>query len=254
VFNSTRLGAIKRLIVAIAVAATAVWFPVRIHEAAQLPPVPVRYVPTAQKVVALTYDDGPHPTFTPELLRILRRYQVHATFFVIGNRAAQFPEIVRESAMEGHVIANHTYTHPNNLEYLPIPRITEELDSTQRLIKNLTGRAYKLFRPPKGRVNRRLAEIAQSEGYTVVLWWVSADHHEAKTPEEMAERVAKRIRPGAVVLMHDGRFPMRWRDVAATPLIIRELRKKGYRFVTVPELLLSCGNDRLHRPYKAARR
>jgi peptidoglycan/xylan/chitin deacetylase (PgdA/CDA1 family) len=214
-----------------------VWFPIRIHEAAEPPPLPIRYVPTAQKVVALTYDDGPHSVFTPELLSILRRYRVPATFFVIGDRAAQFPEIVREIAMDGHVIANHTYSHPNNLEYLPTSRITEELDSTQRLIKDLTGRAYKLFRPPKGWVNRRLAEIVQSEGYTVVLWSVSADHHEAKTPEEMAKRVIKRIRPGAIVLMHDGRFPVRWRDVVATPLIIRGLRKKGYRFVTVPELL-----------------
>lgn len=206
------------------------------HEAKPLP-VPLKYVPTREKIVALTYDDGPHPVFTPELLRILHSRHVRVTFFMVGCRMVRWPEIVRETLREGHVVANHTYTHPADFENLPQSRIYRELGRTQRIIRELGGHVYPFFRPPKGLVNRRLAQIAYAKGYRIILWTVSADHHEANTPELMAERVLRGVRPGAIVLMHDGRFPMRWRDVAATPLIIDELERRGYRFVTVPELL-----------------
>ncbi|MDH7603128.1 MAG: polysaccharide deacetylase family protein [Armatimonadota bacterium] len=227
----------KRIAATVLLCVVAVGFPIKVHEAAEVVTLPVRCLPTSQRIVALTYDDGPHPVYTPKLLRILRHYGVRATFFVIGERAQTWPDIVRQAAREGHVIANHTYTHRTDLESLSPSKITRELSRTQSVIGSLTGHRYDFFRPPKGFVNYNLAMTARANGYRIVLWSVSADHHEAKTPEQMAERVIERVRPGAIILMHDGKFAVRWRDVVATPLIIRALRKMGYRFVTVPELL-----------------
>jgi len=218
-------------------ALAATFLPIRLHKARLEAPAPMYRVATRQKVVALTYDDGPHPIYTPKLLKILRRYHVRATFFMIGSRMARWPDLVRQAAREGHVIANHTYTHPNNLENLPRIRIVSELTSEQRLIQRLVGRTYPLFRPPKGLLNRGLAWIAHMEDYKVVLWSVSAYHHDGRTPELMTRRVLEKVHPGGIILMHDGRYPMRWRDVQATPMIIEALKKRGYRFVTVPELL-----------------
>ncbi len=226
-----------RIVIAVLLSCLAVWLPVKVHEAAEVAALPVHYVPTNERIVALTYDDGPYPLYTPKLLHVLKYYHVRATFFVIGERAKRWPDIVREAARDGHVIANHTYTHPAYFEYLPPAQITQELSCTQHIIYDLTGRRYGFFRPPKGLVNHNLAATARADGYQIILWSVSADHHEAKTPEEMAERVIRRIRPGSIILMHDGRFAVRWRDVAATPIIIRALKERGYRFVTVPELL-----------------
>ena len=223
--------------VAAFLAVAGVLLPSRLHKALLEVTPPICHVATRQKVVALTYDDGPQPVYTPELLRILRRYRVKATFFMIGARMARWPEIVKEAARDGHVIANHTYSHPNNLASMRTYRIVHEINAEQRLIVRLVGRAYPIFRPPKGLVGRHLDHIAHAEGYSVVLWSVSAYHHEARTPELMMRRVIDQAHPGAIILMHDGRYQMRWRDVRATPLIIEALSKRGYRFVTIPQLL-----------------
>jgi len=197
----------------------------------------VHRVPTAEKVVALTFDDGPHPVFTPELLKVLDKYQVKATFFMIGNRMETYPTIVKEVLKHGHVIANHTYTHPSNLELDTEAQMIREMDKCEEVIERFTGNRAHLFRPPCGLVDGTVITIASEEGYKTILWSISADHHDAPTPRLMAQRVLKHIGPGGIILAHDGRFPMRWKDVAAAPMIIEALKKKGYRFVTVPELL-----------------
>lgn len=194
-------------------------------------------VPTQQKVIALTYDDGPHPIYTPQILDILDRYHVKATFFMVGRAMEQHPDIVREVIRRGHVIGNHTYTHPKNIELDTQAQMIRELDSCEQVIERFTGSRAHLFRPPKGLVDGSVFTIANEEGYKTILWSVCADHHDAPTPELMAERVLKRARSGGIILAHDGSFPIRWKDVAATPLIIERLKKRGYRFVTVPELL-----------------
>jgi len=197
----------------------------------------VTCVSTRQKVVALTFDDGPHPTFTPEILAALDKYGVKATFFMIGRRMEQYPQLVRQVLARGHAIGNHTYTHPHNIEADTPAQIIRELDMCEQVIERMTGRRASLFRPPLGLVNGTVAAIAQDEGYRTILWTVSADHHDAPTPKAMAERVLRRVRPGAIILAHDGTFRTRWKDAAAVPLIIQALRRQGYAFVTVPELL-----------------
>lgn len=194
-------------------------------------------VPTNQKVVALTYDDGPEPVYTPQLLRILDQYHVKATFFLIGKQMDLYPDIVKDIAARGHAIGNHTYTHPKDIESDTQSQIARELEQCESTIERLTGQRTHLFRPPKGLLDGTVFFVAEEQDYKTVLWTVSADHHDAPTPELMAKRVLDHIQPGAIILAHDGYFPSRWRDVAATPLIIQGLKKKGYRFVTVPELL-----------------
>lgn len=198
---------------------------------------PVTEVATTEKLIALTFDDGPHPDFTPQILRTLDQYQVRATFFMIGERMEKYPEIVKEAAAKGHVIGNHTYTHPRNLESLTSDEVIRELDDCEQVIEKLVGRRTHLFRPPRGLVNGAVLRIAREERYQTILWTVSADHHDAPTPEAMAARVLRRARPGAIILAHDGTFASRINDVKATPLIIEGLKRQGYRFVTVPELL-----------------
>jgi peptidoglycan-N-acetylglucosamine deacetylase len=197
----------------------------------------VAHVPSREKIVALTFDDGPHPVFTPELLALLDRYDVKATFFMIGSRMKQYPELVKAVLAHGHTIGNHTYTHPGNLTAETRAQVRGELEQTEQVIEHLAGRRAYLFRPPRGLLDRAVFRAAAAEGYRTILWTVSADHHDAPTPELMAQRVLQRIRPGGIILAHDGVFCTRWKDVAATPLIIEGLRRRGYRFVTVPELL-----------------
>jgi peptidoglycan/xylan/chitin deacetylase (PgdA/CDA1 family) len=197
-------------------------------------------VPVKEKLVALTYDDGPHPAFTPDILAILDRYHVNATFFMIGQRMQQYPEIVKEVVARGHAIGNHTYSHPREIAGLTSAQVIRELDTCEELIERFTGRRTHLFRPPLGLMNSRVLMVAREEGYLTILWTVSADHHDAPTPQAMAERVLRGVKPGSIILAHDGTFPSRINDVEATPLIIEELQKRGYRFVTVPELLAAA--------------
>lgn len=207
---------------------------------AQLSSYVIRGVQTTNKIVALTYDDGPHPVFTPEILRVLDKYHVKATFFMIGSRMEQYPWLVREVIARGHAIGNHTYSHPPDFKLSPTGQIDFEIDKCEDVIRQLCGTSPRLFRPPKGLVSNNMLALAMTKGYETVLWTVCADNHNAPTPEAMAKRVISRVRPGAIILAHDGMYPMRWRDVAATPLIIEGLLKQGYRFVTVPELLSSA--------------
>lgn len=191
---------------------------------------------TRDKIIALTFDDGPHPIYTPQILDILDQYQVKATFFMIGSRMEEYPEIVKEVSARGHFIANHTYTHPSNLRAESLENLKREIDQCQQSIERLSGQTNYLFRPPRGILNPKIIKMLHEQGYTVVLWSISADHHDAPTPEMMAARVIKHAHPGEIVLIHDGRTDLRWKDVAATRLIIENLSRQGYQFVTLEEL------------------
>ena len=196
----------------------------------------VHSVPSSGKVVALTFDDGPDPRFTPQILAILRQYHVHATFFMVGRQIEKYPALAQAVATDGNCIGNHTYSHPN-LPLASHAQVTRELARCEQLIEQTTGTRTHLFRPPGGMLNRTVIHQVEQQGYRTILWTVSADHHDAPTPALMAARVLQHAHPGTIILCHDGTFDSRWMDVAATPLIIAELQQQGYRFVTIPELL-----------------
>lgn len=192
---------------------------------------------TREKVVALTFDDGPHPVFTPEILALLERYQAKATFFVIGSQARRYPAIVRTIAAKGHEIGNHTYSHPRNLELASNGRVEVELDECAAVLQSLTGKRPVLFRPPHGFANAQVVSLARRHGCKTVLWSVCADNHAATTPNEMARRVLDRVFPGCIILIHDGGTGIRWKDVQAAGLILDSLKANGYSFVTITDLL-----------------
>ncbi len=189
-----------------------------------------------EKIVALTYDDGPHPIYTPQILDILDQYQAKATFFMIGSRMEQYPDIVREVSARGHLIANHTYTHPYNLRTLSPEKLKWEIDQCQQNMQTIAGQNTYLFRPPRGVLNQEIIKIVQDKGYTIVLWGICTFNRKTPTPEMMATRVIKQAHPGQIVLLHDGRTDFRWKDVVATRLIVASLSRQGYRFVTLEEL------------------
>lgn len=205
------------------------------------PAAAVRSVPVRQKVVALTFDDGPHPVYTRQLIDILHKYRVKATFFMVGAAMRKYPETVREVLAKGHAIGNHTFSHPPNLAACSGRRMRWEITACRAAILRLTGQKARgtdaIFRPPRGLHNQKVLDIARKEGYQTILWTVCGNNRLAPNPPLIARRVTARIAPGGIILLHDGSFDSRWKDVEATQLIVATLLKKGYRFVTVPQLL-----------------
>jgi peptidoglycan-N-acetylglucosamine deacetylase len=197
----------------------------------------IRSVDTKQKVVALTYDDGPDPRYTPQILKLLKQYNAKATFFLIGNQAVKYADIVKQEVDEGHAIANHTLTHPRNLEDCSPMQILDEIEGCEKILQQQTESHPHFFRPPRGFIDQDVYKLVTNKKYKVVLWTVCGDHHDAQTPEAMADRILDVAQPGSIILLHDGTFYSRWKDVEATRLVLDNLSKKGYKFITIQELL-----------------
>ncbi len=191
---------------------------------------------TSEKVVALTFDDGPDPNYTPRVLDILRRYSLHATFFDQGRLIQQYPQIVRRAVAEGNCLGNHTYSHPYLTRLTP-GAIQNEMQSCEHSIEANVGIRTALFRPPRGDWNPAVYRETVEERNRLILWTLALEHHDVPTPQAMAQRVLQRVRPGDIILMHDGAFVSRETTVQALPLVIEGLQRRGYRCVTVPELL-----------------
>ena len=188
-----------------------------------------------EKVIALTIDDGPWPKTTAEMLDILKRNNVKATFFWVGSALQENPEIAKRVVAEGHAIGNHTWHH----WYRKMDEATakSEIEKTNELIYKTTGVKTSFFRPPGGYLNNGLAAYAKSQKNSVVMWSVtSADTDPRAKYQVFVKNVIRDAKPGALVLMHDG-GGNRYRPVKALPEIISGLKQQGYRFVTVPELL-----------------
>lgn len=189
-------------------------------------------VPTHHKDIALTFDDGPYPFYTPLLLHVLERSQVPATFFVIGRCAQEFPELVNRIVASGDEVGNHTYNH-YLLTKLSSEEIEDQIEADGALLEQFTGRPISIFRPPHGRFNARVVTVARELGYHTIFWSDSADDVKHISPRLIAERVLAEASPGGIILLHSGQY----RTIEALPVIIDRLRARGYRFVTVSQLL-----------------
>ena len=193
-------------------------------------------LPLKQKVIALTFDDGPWPRTTEQVLEILAQNDIKATFFWIGNNLRKFPEIAKLVVGAGHTIGNHTWHH----WYRRMDQSTaaREIKDTAELIYKTTGVKTSLFRPPGGFLNNGPADYAKKNNYAVMMW--SADSRDwfyrLTPPQVMVNNVLREAQPGGIVLMHDGGGD-RSKTVKALPQVIAGLRQRGYKFVTVPELL-----------------
>nr|WP_324633318.1 polysaccharide deacetylase family protein [Phormidium sp. CCY1219] len=187
-----------------------------------------------EKVIALTFDDGPWPKYTEQVLNILKENNIKATFFLIGQHLKAHPEIGKKVVEEGHAIANHTWNH----HYHPVSQAiaAKELGDTAALIYELTGVKTSLFRPPGGVLTNGLVAYAHSQNYLVAMWSSDAQESSYPSTQTLINNVLTTARPGGIVLMHDGGGD-RSTTVKALPTIIAELRNQGYRFVTLTELL-----------------
>ncbi len=192
--------------------------------------------PTVGKI-ALTFDDGPDSKYTPKVLEILRQNGIKATFFVVGERVKRYPEIIREEIMEGHEIGNHTLSHPNLPKY-NCERIRAEIEGCEDTLRRLGAPKPRYFRPPKGAINGQAFEVARGKGYQVILWSVAVENRAVSSLEEMRKRVVEGIGEGGVILAHDGGLD-RTMTIRALPGIIKKLKERGFKFVTLSELLKS---------------
>ncbi len=197
---------------------------------------PLYRVKTEEKYVALTVDDGPDPRFTPELLDILKEHNAHATFFLVGNQVLKYPKLAKREISEGNEVGNHTLTHPDLLKEKGNKAILNEINGGAKAIESVLKIKPKYFRAPKGLLNKDAYEIANALGERVIVWNVTLEHYATPTPKLMARRIINKATPGSIILMHDGRLN-RSRSIHAIPMVIEGLQKKGYKIVTLSELL-----------------
>ncbi|MCR4397786.1 MAG: polysaccharide deacetylase family protein [Firmicutes bacterium] len=201
------------------------------------PDLVLRQGDVAAKNVALTFDDGPDKQYTPQILDVLARKGVRATFFLIGNRLAESPEVVRRILAEGHAVGNHTYSHPN-ITTFTAQDIERELRTADREMSRFGARVTGMFRPPYGAVGVSSVEPLARAGYSLCLWTVDSLDWRGLTREQVINNVLPLVANGSVILFHSAGGPGEDLSgtVGALPVVIDDLRAKGFKFVTLPEM------------------
>jgi peptidoglycan/xylan/chitin deacetylase (PgdA/CDA1 family) len=200
----------------------------------------VRAVAGGERLIALSYDDGPSPANTPELLQILASAGARATFFVVGTQVERHPELAEQIVAAGHELGNHTYSHVNPRD-LDEQAFRREVERGAEVIAGAAGPS-RLFRPPFGKRSALAARICASLGLTNVLWSVDSGDTMPFDAARIAREVVERAEPGDIVLMHDG-GDRRQRTLDATREVLSTLVARGYRFVTVSELIDGRGRS-----------
>lgn len=188
-------------------------------------------VESESRLVALTFDDGPHPTLTTRLLDYLRTENIPATFFVLGSRAETYPHIIARISDEGHEIGNHTWNH-KSLTRLSAESALAELHKTDDLITMLTGKSCKLVRPPYGHTNSSTQQLISSQGWHHIMWDADSRDWQLKDSHRIVRRVMKEFFPGCIILFHD----IHSGALQSLPTLVPALKKCGYRFVTISQL------------------
>ncbi|KAA0212470.1 polysaccharide deacetylase family protein [bacterium] len=194
--------------------------------------------------VALTFDDGPDPDYTPKVLEILAREQVPATFFVVGCRAEAHPELVRAMDRQGHLVANHSYTHAWNINFSLHSTLKREITRCSEAIEAAIGKRPRFYRAPHGFKNPALGDVLEQLGLACVGWQVRGFDAVSSSANAIARRLVLKARPGGVLLLHDGAGLQGTQDRSATlealPMIIDGLRSRGFAFKRLDELFPSA--------------
>jgi peptidoglycan/xylan/chitin deacetylase (PgdA/CDA1 family) len=191
---------------------------------------------TKRKIVVLTFDDGPDVENTPALLALLAKRKVRATFFCIGNRVAGQPQLVKRMVEEGHRIENHTFQHSPATNIFSVRRLRAELYQTQTEIQRVAGRAPEFFRPPVCLTNPRIFRVTGELGLKVAGYTARGLDRRPDAPEIIAGRLLRKLRPGAIFLLHDAGVP-RERLLAVVTLLLDKLEDEGYQCVRLDELI-----------------
>lgn len=185
------------------------------------------------RVIAMTFDDGPNPTLTPKLLDLLKAKGIKATFFVVGTNAAAYPEILKRAVAEGNEIGNHSWSHPD-FARMTDGAVRNEIQKTQDAIESAIGTKPKLLRPPYGAITKHEREWIHADfGYKIILWDVDPQDWKYHNAAHVETEILKQTKPGSIVLSHD----IHATTIEAMPATFDALIAKGYKFVTVSELL-----------------
>ena len=185
----------------------------------------------ARNEVSLNFDDGPDPEVTPRVLDLLDRHQARASFFCIGEKAAAFPELVREIARRGHSVENHSYCHPNVFAFFGLARLRREVDAAQAAIAGLTGRAPEFFRAPAGFRSPLLDPVMAACGLRYVSWTRRGFDTVSSNADAVLQRLTRGLKPGDILLMHDGAPVV----LAVLPALLDQLGARGLKSVTLPD-------------------
>jgi peptidoglycan/xylan/chitin deacetylase (PgdA/CDA1 family) len=197
------------------------------------PPLTFSRVHVDGQYIALTFDDGPSEKLTPKLLDLLGAHHIKATFFVIGENVVEHPDVVARAAREGHEIGNHSWSHPN-LGKMSDEAVRRDLQKTDDAIRNAIGDRPALMRPPYGSMTARQKKwVNQEFGYKVVLWDVDPLDWKRPGPVAVCNRIVRNTRAGSIILSHD----IHPGTIEAMPATIAQLEAKGFKFVTVSELI-----------------
>src|SRR5512141_2246054 len=195
------------------------------------------HLPTEERQVALTFDDGPNPDATPRILDTLGEYDVRATFFILGRHAERWPDLVHRAVREGHQVGNHGYFH-RKLHFKTPHYVRRDVMLGKRAIERAGGSTPHLFRAPHGFRSPWVSAIAGSLGERTIGWSLGVWDSDQPGVDAIVERTVEGVRPGSIVLLHDGDAynadGNRWQTAAAPPRIIHGVRDRGHEFVTLP--------------------
>jgi peptidoglycan/xylan/chitin deacetylase (PgdA/CDA1 family) len=195
---------------------------------------------SGSRQIALTYDDGPNDPHTQRLLEVLAKHNVHATFFLIGRYIQQQPQIAREIVQAGHIVGNHTFTHPL-LTFRSEAEIRQELQQCRSALQDAIGQHSNLFRPPFGGRRPAVLRVARELGLEPIMWNVTGYDWNAPPAALIEGKISNQIRGGNVILLHDGGHKHlgadRSQTVIATDRLIPHYKTEGYEFVTVPQMI-----------------
>ena len=187
------------------------------------------------KKIALTFDDGPHPRYTPQILDLLDQYNIKATFFIVGVNATHYSDVLAEINNRGHEIGNHTYSHPH-ISKVNQTTLKREIEECEETIYQLTDRKTKLFRPPEGMIDSELLKALKNLDYRIILWDIDTRDWAHTSPNEIAEHVINKVSSGDIILMHDY-IGKNSPTCEAMKIFIPALKEQGYQFVVVSELI-----------------
>ncbi len=196
---------------------------------------PIRHVKTTEKVIALTFDDGPDKPYTEQILGVLDKHNVKGTFFVLGGNAKANPDLIKKIMSDGHDLGNHTWAH-SKMKGRTVEAMKQDIQSVDTVLRNLGYKGEITFRPPFGITSPNLKTALQELDKRMVVFTFLPQDWTKISAQQIYNNVMKEMKPGLIITLHDG-GNRRENTVKATDMLITDLQKQGYRFVTVSELL-----------------